>query len=82
MTLDDFITKGGNFDTDNCQRSAQVQPYGWSNQAMPTLEAETCALDKGLSIDKVEQIIQEYKNKNLTKNKKVIKMSFGSFVSE
>jgi ATP-dependent Clp protease protease subunit len=82
MTLDDFIAKGGNFDTENCQRNAQVQSYGWSNQAMPAIEAEICALDKGLSVDKVEQIIQEYKNKNLTKNKKVIKMSFGSFVSE
>ncbi len=82
MTLDDFVTKGGNFDTDNCQRNAQVQQYGWSNQVTAPVESEICALDKGLSIEKVEQAIQEYRTKTLTKNKKVIKMSFGNFVSE
>lgn len=82
MTLDDFVAKGGNFDTENCQRNTQAHHYGWSNQMPSPVEAETCALDKGLSVEKVEQIIQEYKNKNLTKNKKVVKMSFGSFVSE
>jgi hypothetical protein len=35
-----------------------------------------------MSLEKVEKIMEEYKNKNLIKNKKVIKMSFGSFVSE
>jgi ATP-dependent Clp protease protease subunit len=82
MTLDDFVSKGGNFDTENCQRNTQVHHYGWSNQAMPAVETEVCALDKGLSVEKVEQIIQEYKNKNLTKNTNVVNMSFGSFISE
>ncbi len=82
VTLDQFVDKGGNFDTENCQKTSTPQ-YDWSGRMVTSgQESELCALDKGMSLEKAEQIVEEYKNKNLIKNKKVIKMSFGSFVSE
>ena len=82
MDVDQFVSNGGSFDTKSCQKTAPTQ-YDWSGGASaPVQQSELCALDEGLSLEKVENILQEYKDKNLIKNKKVIKMSFGSFISE
>lgn len=82
MTLDQFLAKGGSFDVENCQKNIQNPYNNWSNQAAPVVESEVCALDRGLSVEKIEQTLEDYKNKNFIKNKKVIKMNFGNFISE
>lgn len=82
LTLDQFISKGGNFDTKNCQNTPAHPLYGWSGTPAQNVETETCSLDEGMSIEKIEKIVDDYKTKNLVRNKKVIKMNFNNFVSE
>jgi ATP-dependent Clp protease protease subunit len=82
LTLDQFISKGGNFDTKNCQNTLAQPAYNWAGTTTQNIETETCSLDEGLSIEKIEKTVDDYKTKNLIRNKKVIKMNFNNFVSE
>lgn len=82
MDLDNFIEKGGILDSETCQGPVAAQ-YDWSGRVIaPGQEASLCALDKGISMEKINQAVSEYKNKNLTKSKQIVKMNFKNFVSE
>jgi ATP-dependent Clp protease protease subunit len=82
IDLDSFVNSGGIFDQD-CKRTAQKAAQDWSGQVVsPSQDAELCSLDKNLDLQKIENIVQKYKNENFLNNKQILKMSFSAFVSE
>ena len=83
VDFDNFTAKGGNLDSKSCQKNAIGPQYDWSGRVViPSQEGELCALDEGLTVEKIENIITQFKEKHLTNKKQVVKMSFKNFVSE
>jgi ATP-dependent Clp protease protease subunit len=81
VDLDEFVAKGGVLDPKSCQNSGPQ--YDWTGRAvMPAQDSGVCALDEGLNMEKIENVVVQFKEKHLTNKKQIVKMSFRNFVSE
>lgn len=82
MSLNSFMNDGGVFGED-CNKRGKPAEHDWSGKVIvPAQDPELCSLDKDIDLEKAQKIVQNYENENLMKNKKVIKMNFGNFISE
>jgi ATP-dependent Clp protease protease subunit len=82
MSLDKFMEDGGKFGKD-CRESDTKAKKGWNNEVVEgPKKAELCLMDKTLTLEEIEQGVEEEKVKISNQRKNVVKMSFSNFVSE
>lgn len=58
MTIEQFLNNNGKFGKD-CREEATKEKETFSGKVVPAKEAQTCAYDKSLTIEKLDKVIQE-----------------------
>lgn len=81
MDLDKFLAEGGKFGKD-CSTESVPPTKDWNGEVIPGKTPDLCLMDRDLTLEKVFDIAKKQEAKITNRNKKVIKMSFGNFVSE
>jgi hypothetical protein len=82
MPLDDFMANGGEFG-EGCSSTGTEEKRDWNGSI--TKQATTpglCLMDKKLTLDDIDKIVQDEKIKINNVKKNIVKMSFGNFISE
>lgn len=81
MSLEKFMADGGRFGK-KCKFKKTPDRFDYSNNLVKGEPAELCLIDTELTLDKIKNSIKKTRNDIQGKNTKLIRMSFGNFVTE
>lgn len=82
MSLDKFMSSGGKFGK-RCRAENSLPTKDWNgNVAKTGSPAELCLMDTELTLVKIQKAIEATRSDVRSKNTKIVRMSFGNFVTE
>ena len=82
MSLDKFMESGGIFGKD-CRKENDDARVDWNGKILSNgRDKQLCLMDENLTLDNINKMLEDEKNKISNKKKNITKMNFSNFISE
>lgn len=82
VPLNEFMAKGGIFGKD-CRREGSGSAKDWKGNVIDEgKKAQLCLMDENLTLEQIQKVVADEKEKINNKKRNIVKMNFGNFISE